>query len=89
MRPIIALLLTATAAHSAPCGAYDAIAQALARQYGEAVQSQGYSEDGRLLQLWANPASKTWTITLTDKAGVACVMSAGKDYTALPQGEPL
>jgi hypothetical protein len=97
---IIALAATAStvqAEASAPtaaepiCGRYGELRATLGRQFGEQPASTGLADDGSIMQVFAAPASGTWTIVTVDPDGMACVLAAGKGWQQeilAHQGEP-
>ena len=89
MRTIIALLLTATAAHAEnPClPTLDAYAAALADQYAEQPQIVG-TMGGRAFLMFANPATGSWTVVIEAPDGRYCSPASGQNYIAAKQGEP-
>lgn len=82
------LILAATASQAAQCGPRDDVAEALREQFGEVVQVQGLSADGRLMEIWSNPGTGTWTATMTSQAGVTCLSAAGDRFQTTRPGEP-
>lgn len=89
MRFVVALLLTATAAYASPqCADHAAVTAALKRQFGEEPQAMGATNTGWAMELFENPQTGTWTITMTDKAGITCLMSAGDQIKHQLPGDP-
>ena len=70
------------------CGPSIEIAQALARRYGEHVVARGRMGDGILMQLYATNDRRTWTIVVTKRPGLSCLMAAGVSWETAPQGDP-
>lgn len=62
------------------CGRYGDLRATLGRQFGEQPASTGLADDGSIMQLFAAPASGTWTIVTIDPKGMACVLAAGKGW---------
>lgn len=95
MKPLIlaaGLMLAAVPAlaQQANCGVRTGIVEELARKYGEAQRAIGMAGN-RLLEIWSNETSGSWTILMTDASGIACVMASGSSYTAAipePEGDP-
>jgi hypothetical protein len=90
MRTLIALLLTATAAHAeTPClPTLKAYAAALAEGWGETAQAGGTMQRGGVLMVFANPLTGTWTIVIQSPDGRYCSPASGTDYGAVKPGEP-
>ena len=65
------------------CHAYADVAQALADRYHEAPVSLGVQSNGNLLQVFASPASGTWTVVSTSPAGLACILAVGESWESI------
>lgn len=94
MRLISALVIAlfvlgygACALAAPPCTSHAAMAEALARQFGETVQAQALTQDGRLVAIWANLKTGTWTATISSQ-GRTCMVAAGDHFQATKPGEP-
>lgn len=95
---LAALALGAVAIDAAPAEAGRAICKEraeiikiLGNKFGETQQSFGLQNDSRVLELYASPATGTWTAILTLPSGKACVVASGQAWTVLPPtpvGEP-
>ena len=74
---------------AAQCGPRDAAEQALRKRYGETVQSHGIDGAGRLVEVWGNVETGSFTITPTTPDMILCLLSAGHGFEVLaePQGE--
>lgn len=88
MRAFIALLITATATQASPCAKHDDFTASLADRFGEVVQVQALSGDGRMMELLANPDTGTWSELMTDINGLACIVGAGDRFQAVKPGQP-
>lgn len=84
----VVVILTTLPAFAAQCGGQDEVAKALADQFGEVVQAQGITADGRLLQVWANPKTGSWTVTMSTPGGILCLVTAGERFQIAKPGEP-
>lgn len=84
---LIAMIWATTAMASPHCAAPAAMAEALARQFGETVQVEGRTESGALVQIWANLKTGTWTATVSSQ-GQTCMVAAGDQYQATQPGKP-
>ncbi len=100
-RPSPLLALAALAAAAAPlpaaaegqlrCGERERIVAHLERKYGETRRSIGLQQDSRLVEVFANAESGSWTILITTPHGVSCLIAAGSAYQGLAPvavGEP-
>jgi hypothetical protein len=63
-----------------PCSSREAIVSSLAKDYREAPVSVGMMANGNLMQIFASPDTRTWTIISTAPDGMSCVMAAGKSW---------
>jgi hypothetical protein len=74
---------------AASCGPRDAAERALREVYGETVQSHGIDGAGRLIEIWGNVETGSFTITLTTPDMILCLLSDGIGFEVLaePQGE--
>jgi hypothetical protein len=68
------------------CGPRESITSQLAEKYGEVLQSNGLNVE-RVMEVWANPATGTWTMTLTSTEGVMCIYGAGTAWQNMA-GDP-
>jgi hypothetical protein len=65
------------------------IVKELADKYGETIQYVMKSGDGRLIVFLANVTTGTWTQMIADGVDRLCMLGAGTDFKAAPQGEPV
>lgn len=89
---IPALLFTGEAA-AQRCGPADELGKQLRARYGEEVIRTEVDPSGqRVMQLWVNIETRTWTMVLsTIRPRMSCIIGAGRDYDGpLPEaGESL
>lgn len=82
----------ASAADAPTYGDHKAVLAALQQQFGEVVVKSGTDQNGAGMEITANPAADpekaTWTIVLTNSAGMSCLMSAGKHFADGPLPPP-
>ena len=89
-----ALLTTAAAAEpvaqgvQAPCKPWREVAQYLGEHYSERPVAVGLQSDGSLLQIYAAPATSTWTLVSMRPDGMACLIGAGKAWELLKVPNP-
>lgn len=83
MRLALAFLigLAAPAAAQQACDTRDATAALLAGKYGERIVGNGLTPSGELAELWANPASGSWSFTFTRSDGTTCLMAFGEGFS--------
>tara|TARA_R110002167_G_C12569429_1_gene642456 strand:+ start:761 stop:1075 length:315 start_codon:yes stop_codon:yes gene_type:complete len=67
----------------------------LSDQHGESVIVRALTKgvNQRVFELFSNPAKRTWTVVLTDRAGSACLQGSGTDLEMItasspPDGDP-
>ncbi len=70
----------AAAAQQPPCAPRDEVARILRGGYGEVRVSTGLHADGRLVEVFASPATGTWTLVATDPQGLACLVKTGRHW---------
>ena len=62
------------------CDLRHKVVEHLASKYGEAVSAWGVSSAGALVEVFENPETGTWTITVTAPGGPACLVGAGDGW---------
>ncbi|KPQ18224.1 MAG: hypothetical protein HLUCCO18_02435 [Rhodobacteraceae bacterium HLUCCO18] len=80
------------AAAQSLCGAREAVVDMLGSRYGETVRSVGLAGRDRIVEVFASEDTGSWTIVVTDTAGVTCLVASGQHYeqvAAGPEGAPL
>lgn len=79
---ISALLLAATQAHAqrGNCAPRDRVLTQLTEKYGEARQGMGLAANNSVVEVFASAETGTWTITVTNPAGVTCLVASGQAY---------
>ncbi len=75
-------------AQQVPCGPSQALVDRLASEYGEAPAVGGVDSAGRLLLVFANTETGTWTAVLANGSGVSCVVSSGEGWSTQPVAAP-
>lgn len=92
IRTAALLLLAAPAVAQEPnCAPRTVIAASLTQKYGEVQQFAGIAGDGMLIEAWANPETRTWTLLRVSPNGTACFVGEGDNWTvAMPRkkGQP-
>jgi len=56
------------------------LAEHLKEKYDERPLAFGLNRDGRLLELFATPDGKTWTLLITNPRGLSCVVTSGENW---------
>lgn len=82
IRLAFALMLAAApaVAGNEDCADRAQVAAALAVGYGELPRSIGLDEAGNLMELFASPATGTWTLLRTAPGGLTCLVASGGAY---------
>lgn len=67
------------------CGQRDKVIERLATLYGETRQSIGLGSNNQVVEVFASQESGSWTITVTNTAGVTCLVASGQAFEATPE----
>ncbi len=82
--PVLTLLLVlhgAPVAAQAVCDERTEIVKNLVNKHREAQIGVGLERPGvRLIEIWTNCSTGTWTILRTDANGIACLLAAGENW---------
>lgn len=91
MRALLPLLFIAlpALADEPKCGPRDEIVAKLAHDYGEAQTGAGLSRDGVMVEVYASPATGTFTVLASDPSGQSCLVTYGGEWVSVPAGDPL
>ncbi|PYG30593.1 hypothetical protein [Pelagimonas varians] len=81
-----ASLVEAQAAQN--CAPRDKVVERLAVKYGETRQSMGLGSNNAMMEVFASPASGSWTITVTMANGVTCLVASGQAFEELAEALP-
>ena len=93
MKYILALVaFAALPAHAqTQCvGRADGLAM-LSERYGESRIGAGLATNGGLIEVFTNPESRSWTLTVSGPDGQICLVASGEaweQYQLPPQGTP-
>ena len=83
------LILTPVAGHAErQCAGHEMIAEALAKNFGEARRTMGLAQDNTVMELYASEKTGTWTLTVTMPSGMTCLVAAGNSFEWLAKVEP-
>lgn len=84
------MLLLSAPALSQPlnCAPRDRVVQRLADAYGERRQSRGLGSNNLVIEMFASDTSGSWTITVTNTAGITCLVASGQAFEAMGDGLP-
>lgn len=84
----LAAISIAGAASAQTCAPRAAVLQHLSDNFGETRQSIGMAEQGRVVEVFANTDSGSWTITVTLPNGMTCLVAAGESFEVLAEDLP-
>lgn len=76
-------------AQSANCGPHENIVAYLASKYSEARMSIALDAQQRVLEIFANIETGSWTAVLTAPGGVSCFVASGESYQYLNDPLPV
>lgn len=90
---MVILFWIVTPAHSQeapqnPCAPTANIEAMLKEKYGESVSQVGILEGDIPVVIYANPETKTFTITIRRAGGMSCFMGGGTSWTAVEPDKP-
>jgi hypothetical protein len=77
-----ALSVSAAQAQS-QCAPRKEIVQVLAAKYQENRQALGIINDKAVMEVYISPQG-TWTMVVTNEAGMSCIMAAGESWNEKP-----
>lgn len=64
------------------CADRESVVQRLADGYGETRQSIGLAANNTFVEVFASLETGTWTIVVTNTAGISCLVASGQAYEA-------
>ncbi len=82
------LAATASSAQVNNCNLREIIVERLADRWGESRQSMALAANGYLMEMWANPETGTWTLTLSPPEGPMCLFATGQGWQRLDESLP-
>lgn len=77
---LAAVVTSCTPAVAQVCGNPVDIARQLAAEYREAPTARGVDAGGRLVTVYSNPETGTWTVVLLAPGGCAMVAASGEGW---------
>ena len=84
----LAALLPIAAQAAPQCGPRADVMIHLAERYGETRQAIGLTDNGLVLEVFANADARNWTITATTPQGETCLVASGQGYEAISEALP-
>lgn len=85
---LAALLACPAAAQQRPCVPRTALVQNLAEKYGETRRAVGLVSPSAMMELFASDDTGTWTIAVTNGAGISCLVGSGRFFEATDEPLP-
>ena len=76
---VLTTTLTSAASAQAACGLRTSLLKQLQGKYKEVPVSMGLASNGSVVEITRSETG-TWTILLTNPAGVTCLMAAGEHW---------
>jgi len=64
------------------CADRERVVERLANTYGESRQSIGLAPNNSVVETFASLETGTWTITVTNPAGLTCLVASGQAFEA-------
>lgn len=61
------------------------VIERLASTYGETRQSIGLAQNNTMVEVFASADTGTWTITVTNAAGLTCLVASGEAFERLAE----
>lgn len=71
-------------AQQAICAERMGVVSELAEKYSENQKNIGIANNGEVLEVFVSPKGNTWTIVVTDAAGITCLIAAGESWETVP-----
>jgi len=65
------------------CGPREQVVKVLNAKYQESQRALGLINERAMMEVYISPAG-TWTMVVTNEAGVTCVLAAGEAWDELP-----
>jgi hypothetical protein len=70
------------------CGPRADVLGLLSTKYGEMRRSVGLAANSTVMETFDNPATGTWTITVTTPQGITCLIASGQAFEAVTEAAP-
>jgi len=61
------------------CQPYSIILETLNKKYGEHVMAHAVNSNGKIVRVFRNPKTKTWTVIITIANNLSCVVGSGQN----------
>jgi len=70
------------------CAPREAIIERLASGYGETRQAVGIGSNNAMIEVFANEETGSWSIIVTQAAGISCLAASGQSYEEVQEHLP-
>lgn len=70
------------------CGPHDKIIAVLAKTYGETRTGIGLNGEDRVMKMFVNAKTGSWTITITLPGGETCLVATGDYFESVVEALP-
>lgn len=80
----LAALVAASPAVAQECVLSSVAYESLADTYGEQRVTISIMPDGQIIEFWANPDTRTWSLFVTRPDGISCGIGNGVGYETFP-----
>lgn len=70
------------------CAARETVIERLASAYGETRQSIGLAQNNTMVEVFASTTTGTWTIAITNAAGLTCLVASGQAFERITETLP-
>lgn len=82
------LIAPSAMAQASKCLPRQVLVDDLTKKYNEKMTGGGLQNAKQLLEIWASPASGSFTVFITRADGLACIMATGKHWNSVNENEP-
>ena len=77
---LTALVFSTSAIAQERCADRDLVIKRLSVYFGEVNQFIGLTTGGSVMEVWASKETGTWSITITQEAGITCFLAVGQRF---------
>ena len=75
-------------AQMVPCAERKATVEHLDQEFAESTVAVGMTTTGKMVEILASDAGKSWTMLVTMADGTACILASGESWEKLPSTAP-
>ena len=80
---LMSILISCSPAFAA-CFPRETVVERLGSRFNETLNYQGIAGNGVLIEFFVSPNGETWTMTVVNDDGSACLLLSGTDYLVIP-----